>query len=139
MAADKRMKSTEELVHQIKSLEPADVRKLGEKDYTCPSITVYVNDLLIEHRMEKKEVIRRLRLDRSYGYQILNGTRKPSRNQLIRLAVLLHLSLEETNRLLKIGRKEILYPRIAEDAVAILALEKKLSLEEYEELLEEAF
>ena len=49
---------------------------------------------------------------------------------------LLGLGLEETNRLLKIGRKEILYPRIREDAAAIFAIEKRLPLSQFDELME---
>lgn len=131
-----KMKDTQELIHRIKEQTTCDTTIFHSKDYACPSITVYLNDLLIAHKIEKKEIIRKLGLDRVYGYQILNGTRKPPRRILIRLAMLLKLSPEETNRLLKIGRKEILYPRIPEDAMAILVLEKGLGPDKYEELLE---
>ena len=86
--------------------------------------------------METKDAIRSLGLERTYGYQLFNGTRKPTRTLLIRLAILLGLGLEETNRLLKIGRKEILYPRIREDAAAIFAIEKRLPLSQFDELME---
>lgn len=131
------MISTEELMHRIKEEKTGDMSFLEKKEFDCPDITVYLCDLLAEHKKEVKEVIRQLGLERTYGYQMFNGTRKPTRNFLIRLAVLLGLTVEETNRLLKIGKKEILYPRIKEDAVVIYAIEKKLPLEELEEILEE--
>ena len=130
------MKSTDELISQIKAQKKKDRAFLGQKEYACPPISTYLCDVLAERHLETKEVIRRLGLERSYGYQMFNGTRKPTRIMLIRLAVLLGMSLEETNRLLKIGRKEILYPRIREDAAVIFAVEKKMSLEEMDELLD---
>lgn len=129
------MKSTEELLHQIRE-QKNGLSFLERHEFSCPPVSLYLNDLLAEHRMETKDVIRSLGLERTYGYQMFNGTRKPTRTVLIRLAVLLGLGLEETNRLLKIGRKEILYPRIREDAAAIYAIENKLPLSRFDELME---
>lgn len=131
------MKSTDELIHQIKEQKKGDLSFLDEKEYNGPSISVYLCDLLTEHHMEVREAIKKLGLERTYGYQMFNGTRKPTRTMLVRLGLLLKLSLEEVNRLLKIGGKEALYPRRREDAAAIYAIEKKLSLEEWEDMLEE--
>lgn len=130
------MISTEELMSRIKEEKADDMSFLEQKEYVCPDITVYLCDLLAEHQKEVKDVIKQLGLERTYGYQMFNGTRKPTRNFLIRLAVLLGLTIEETNRMLKIGKKEILYPRIKEDAAVIYAIEKKMPLEKLEELLE---
>ena len=130
------MKSTEELIQQIKEQKINALSFLEQREYSCPSVSIYLNDLLAEHRMETKDALRRLGLERTYGYQLFNGTRKPTRTLLIRLAILLGLGLEETNRLLKIGRKEILYPRIREDAAAIFAIEKRLPLSQFDELME---
>ena len=130
------MKSTEELIQQIKEQKINALSFLEQREYSCPSVSIYLNDLLAEHRVETKDAIRRLGLERTYGYQLFNGTRKPTRTLLIRLAILLGLGLEETNRLLKIGRKEILYPRIREDAAAIFAIEKRLPLSQFDELME---
>lgn len=131
------MKSTDELIHQIKEQEKGDLSFLDEKEYNGPAISVYLCDLLTEHQMEVREAIKKLGLERTYGYQMFNGTRKPTRTMLVRLGLLLKLSLEEVNRLLKIGGKEALYPRRREDAAAIYAIEKKLSLEEWEDMPEE--
>ena len=130
------MKNTEELIQQIKEQKINALSFLEQREYSCPSVSIYLNDLLAEHRMETKDAIRNLGLERTYGYQLFNGTRKPTRTLLIRLAILLGLGLEETNRLLKIGRKEILYPRIREDAAAIFAIEKRLPLSQFDELME---
>lgn len=130
------MKPTNELLHQIQSQKGQDLSFLKGKDYTCPPLAVYLCDLLVEHGLEKKDIIRKLELERTYGYQLFNGTRKPTRKLLIRFAVLLGLTLEETNRLLKIGGKEILYPRVRQDAAVIFVIEKKMALDQLDEILE---
>ena len=131
------VKSTEELIHQIKENQSGGLSFLDGADYYCPPTAIYLSELLAERGMEVRSTIQALGLDRSYGYQIFNGTRRPTRNILIRLAFLLGLDLDQTNRLLKIGRKEVLYPRIRRDAAVIFALERKMSLEQLDALLEE--
>ena len=130
------MKSTQQLLHQIRGRESTDLSFLGESDYTCPPAAIYINSLLAERDMTAKDAIRALDLDKSYGYQMLNGTRRPTRAMLIRLAVLLGLDLAGTNRLLQIGGRQPLYPRVREDAAVIFAVEKHLSLEQLDTLLE---
>ena len=121
------MKNTEELLHQIRNSGSGDLSFLEGSDFNCPSIEIYVCGLLAQRGLEG-----------SYGYQIFNGTRRPTRNILIRLAFLLGLDLDETNRLLKIGHKEVLYPRVRYDAAVICAIERRLSLRQLDVLLEEA-
>lgn len=131
------MISTQKLLNRIKEEKTEKPLFLKEKEYNCPDISIYLCDLLAEHCLEVRDAVKCLGIDRAYGYQMFNGTRKPTRNLLIRLAVWMGLSMEEANRLLKIGRKEVLYPRRKEDAAVIFAMEKKMSLEELDEILEE--
>ncbi|MCH5348333.1 MAG: hypothetical protein J1E40_03345 [Oscillospiraceae bacterium] len=65
-------------------------------------------------------------MERSYGYQLLNGKRIPTRVQLIKLSFLLKLTLAETQKLLKIAEKEILYAKNMTDAKIIYSIEHKL-------------
>lgn len=131
------MKPTKELINQIKNRKKGDMDFLKEQAFKEVQIQYYLADLLREKGVSRGEFIREMNLERSYGYQILNGNRKPSREILIRTALLLDLDLEKTQRLLKIGKREILYPRVKKDALVIYAIEKELSLREYLELLEE--
>lgn len=130
------MKNTNELLDKIRKGKKGDSSFLRDKDFECPKIQYFLADILREHEMSKAEYMAKMNLDCSYGYQMLNGLRKPTRELLLRTAILFHFNLEETQRLLKIGNREVLYPRIRKDAIAIFALEKGLSLTEYWELLE---
>lgn len=130
------MKNTGDLIEQLKNRRKDDLDFLKEKEYECPKLCYYLADLLYSHGMTSAEYIAIMNLDRSYGYQLLNGRRNPSRELLIRTAILLKQNLEETQRLLKIGNREVLYPRVRKDAIAIFAIEKGLSLPEYQELID---
>lgn len=81
------------------------------------------------------EVIRRAQIERTYGYQIFNGTRRPSRDKLIQLAFGFGLSLEQTQDLLKRSGKSVLYSRIRRDAACIFGISHRLSVQEMQELL----
>lgn len=129
------MKSTKELIHRLKTMDKSNLNILADKDFKCPRIQYYLANLLREHELSPTAFISEMNLERSYGYQMLNGNRKPSREVLIKTAILLRLNLDETQRLLKIGKRSVLYPRIKNDAIAIFSLEKGLSLQEYQELL----
>ncbi len=130
------MKTTNELLQKIRNMKKNDIGLFTDKDFTSPQIHFYLTDLLYKHGVSNMDFITKMNLERSYGYQILNGRRKPSRELLIKTSIFLHLNLDETQRLLKIGNREILYPRIREDAIAIFTIEKKLSLSEYQELMD---
>lgn len=130
------MKATSELLQKIKTMKKSDISLLSDKDFSSPRIHFYLTDLLWKHNVSNVDFFTKMNLERSYGYQILNGRRKPSRELLIKTAILLHLNLNETQRLLKIGNREVLYPRIKADAIAIFVIEKELSLSEYQELIE---
>lgn len=131
------MKETGDLIKQIRKLGRNDRSFLEDKDFKCPEIRYYLADILREHEMSAAEYIVKMNLERSYGYQLLNGRRRPSRDLLVRTAILFHFNLEETQRLLKIGNREVLYPRVRKDAIAVFAIEKGLSLFEYQKLVDE--
>lgn len=74
-------------------------------------------------------------LSRSFAYQLCSGVRAPGRDVVLRLALVLKLDLEETQRLLRTACRGALYPRARRDAVFIFALQRGLSLFDTNELL----
>lgn len=82
-----------------------------------------------------ERVIRRAEIDRSYGHQLFNGTRQPSRDKVLQLALAMSLSVEEAQRLLRAANRSPLYPRIKRDAVLLFALGKSLGVNEVQALL----
>ena len=129
------MKATDELLKQIKELNIEDFKK--QESFDCISIDEYLCSLLTSHNLQPKDIILNLNMERSYTYQILNGRRKPTRNFLLRIAIFISLSLDETQKMLTIAQRPLLYPRNRFDAAIIFSLEHKMSLDETYELLEE--
>ena len=129
------VRSTGELEHQIRESRTHQV--LEGEEYALPSLPIYLNSLLHRHGLTVQDVVVACSLDRSYGYQLFNGTRRPSREFLLRLALLLKLGEEEAQRLLKIAGRQPLYARNRQDAVVLYALTHGLTAEKTDELLEE--
>lgn len=87
-----------------------------------PKLHVLLNNYINEKKMTKSEVIRKLNIDRSYGYWILNGSRNPTRNCLIQLSLLLELNVEQINYLMQLAGKSPLYVRNSVDAKVFYAI-----------------
>ena len=127
------MRTTEELRRAICSAP--DPALLGDDTFTPPDSTFYLCNLLEQRGWLVKDAIRACCLDRSYGYQMFNGTRLPTRNFLLRLALALGLSPVEAQHLLVRCAKPVLYPRNRHDAALLYALDARLSLDDAHELL----
>ena len=129
------MRSTQELEHQIR--QSRDPSLLKEDLFSAPSPAVYLSKLLLEHRMTVQDVVVGCNLDRSYAYQLFNGTRRPTRNFLLRLALFMKLREEETQRILRIAGRQPLYARSRRDAAVLYGLTHGLTEEAVQELLAE--
>lgn len=128
------MKETDEILGLIKEEGAAYFTKdRGGK----VEVGLYLEKLIEEHGMKKKEVVRKLNLEESYARKLFGGRRIPTRKILLQCAFLLSLNLADTQRLLDIGQKPRLYPRIRYDAAIIYGLEEKMTLEEMNAFLEE--
>ncbi len=108
-----------------------------ESDLPAPSISDYLAYLLERYQFSKQAVIRAANLERSNGYQIFNGYRTPRRNALLRIALGMQLTLEETQYLLKLALRGELYPRNRRDAAIIYCITHKLNLIDTEIMLEQ--
>ena len=86
--------------HLLENLSPAQlVEKLREQ-----SLSGYLNYLMGRRNFSTELLAELSALNRSSLYRILNGkTKSPQRNVLIRLALTLRLTFQETQELLKCG------------------------------------
>lgn len=107
----------------------------NEDAFVQPSVSEYLKELCEKYNMAPAQMIRSAHIERTYGYQILNGTRNPSRDKLLQIAFGMGLSLEEAQALLKRAEKSSLYAKVKRDAVCIFALSHDLNLFDVQELL----
>ncbi len=93
------------------------------------------DQLLQQHKLKRSEVIRRSGLERTYGYQLLNGRKQPGRDKILALSIAAGFSLQEVQQLLKRSKEGALYPRSSRDAVLIYGIEHHLDVLRVNEML----
>lgn len=119
----------------VNSRDFREVLSKNENAFQEISVSEYLKKLCEERGLIPEQVIKKAQIDRTYGHQIFNGTRIPSRDKLIRLAFGFELSLEETQNLLKAAERSLLYPKIKRDAAIIFGITHKMSVMEVQYLL----
>jgi len=92
-------------------------------------------ELIEERGLDRRAVIRRSRLNQTFAYQILAGTRHPSRDKLVQLAFGLQLDVDECSELLERGGSNALTPRVRRDVVIAFCLSRGLGMDICDDLL----
>ena len=108
----------------------------NESEMVIPPFHAFISGICEEKGEIPEHVIKRSAIDRTYGHQLFNGTRKPSRDKVIQLAIGLELDFSETQKLLQVGQKSILYPKIKRDAAIIHCIKNKKEINETQAVLE---
>ncbi len=128
--------STNSLLNKLKSGKSINtVLYKHETDFYECTIAEYLMKLCEERNTIPERVINKAQIERTYGHQIFNGTRVPSRDKLLQISFGFGLSLDETQRMLNIAGKGALYPKIKRDAIIIYAISHEMSILETQDLL----
>lgn len=98
---------------------------------------LHISEMCREVGMVPEQIIKQTGIERTYGHQIFNGTRKPSRDKVIQLALGFRLDTNGTQELLKAANKRNLYPKIRRDAALIYCLEHHMNEVETQNVLME--
>ena len=106
---------------------------IGRADVGERDLAPYLNQLLEERGLRRAAVVRAAGLNETFGYQIF--TRRASRDNLLKIAFALGLTLRETNRLLQAGGANGLYCKNRRDAIVIFAITHGYTLQKTEEEL----
>ena len=96
----------------------------------CPEFCALTEEYMQHKGISKAELIKRLNVDRNYGYQFLNGTRTPKRSYVIQIGLLLETSIDQLQKLLKAADRKPLYVRNIFDARVFYALNNKMNYDE---------
>lgn len=102
-----------------------------------PHLSEHLMMLLRQKGLRRADVIEDSGLSKAYVYQIFNGDKMPSRDKLIAIAFGLHLNEEETQRMLKLAGYSELYPRVARDALILLAIRRGMDISDTDDKLDE--
>ncbi len=86
------------------------------------SFAQYFNEYIGENGLVLSEIIDRSGISRNYAYNIVNGTRNPSRDKIIALCIGAGMNVSTCNRALKIAKEGALYPKDERDAHIIIGI-----------------
>ena len=135
MAEEKRVSTDELLKLLFKERSLEQFLQRNESAYLNPSFSEYLSAWCKEHQKVPEQLIRRANLDKSFGHQLFSGKRRPSRDTVIQLAFAMGADVAQTQEMLKIARKSLLYPRIKRDTVIMYCLHNRVSLIDTEIIL----
>jgi hypothetical protein len=123
----------------MKLLESPDLKVFFEThagEMEIPPFHKFISEICARSGQVPEQVIKRAAVERTYGHQLFNGTREPSRDKVIQLAFGLGLDLNAAQRLLQVAHKNALYPKLKRDAAIMLCLEKGRDILEAQTLLQ---
>lgn len=124
---------TSQLEERISNEEIFDEELIRENG--CPDFYTVIADHMNKKGISRAELIKRMNIDRNYGYQLLNGTRKPTRTHIIQIGLLLELDIDSFQNLLKSAKKKPLYVRDMFDAKVFYAIKHKMALDKAVEFI----
>ena len=120
---------TKDLTDEVRKASNFDrVLERCKSEFVEEDFTRYLNALIKAHKISKADLILRANIEKGYAYQIFRGERAPSRDILLKIAIGLTATIEETKLLLQFGGKSELYPRVRRDAAILFCLEKGYSI-----------
>lgn len=132
-------KTTNELLKMLNSMQTiTELEHFSEtSNLNSPvqSFPEYIEEQMKKSGISAGQLIKNAHIQRNYGYQIINGKRKPGRDKIIALCLALSLDLNEIQHALILAREGILYPKCKRDSILIFCIHKHLSVLETNHLL----
>ena len=102
---------------------------LDERD-----LSAWARDSMAASGMPRNEAIHRSRLNQTFAYQILAGTRHASRDKLLQLAFGMRLDIRDASELLERGGACRLRPDNRRDLIVAYALHHGVGIEQCDDL-----
>lgn len=129
-------KSTNELLKTLKNARDLDeLASIVAGDTTDLSFEAYFELLLKQKGKTRVQVLKDSGVERTYGYQILRGERRPGRDKVIALGIAAGCTDVELGRLLSLAGLSRLYSKRSRDAVIIFAVSRGISVVQTNEML----
>ena len=94
----------------------------GGSGFLDPDIRDFFDELFLQTGHARSAVIRDANISRTYGYQIMDGTRIGKRDYYLSIAFAMRLDLTTTQRMLAVTSSGALHALIKRDAAIIFAL-----------------
>ena len=118
-------KSTGGLMSELMKSESFDgYIKANNEFLKTQSVSDHINQIIACKGLARADVAKTSGLNVIYAYQVMAGSRKPTRDKLLCLCKAMGLTVDEVQELLKHCGYAPLYPRRKRDAVILFVWEK---------------
>jgi hypothetical protein len=128
-------KEAETIVEETMSQQLLTKAQACGRDLSSVYTGRFFERLFTKTGLRKSSVIRQANISRSYGYQIIDGSRIAKRDYYIAIAIAMNLDLATTQWLLAITETGVLYRPLKRDAAIIFAIQHGYDHWELYELL----
>lgn len=125
------MKETSDLMSRLNNISNDKALNdfIKDVDGNYPlTFSEYIKKIMIERDLYKVDISKASLIDRSYTSQIIEGTKKPGRDKVLAIAIGLKLSIDETQKALKLAGLNELYPKSKRDSIIIFAINQKMNV-----------
>lgn len=131
--------STDALMKMLEASPVSFLKNFVEKNKNIndDSFNEYLKSFMEKKKIRMSTLIKKANISKTYAYQCLNGERLPGRDIVIRMCFVLGLTPKQSNRLLTLAQKNILYPKHRRDALILYCISKKMDLDKANEFLEQ--
>ena len=132
----KSAKRTDELDFELKNSDSIEnFIENNEAEFDDKNFLKLLNDLITESGKSKPKIAADSHISEPYLYNLSKGEKRPARDTVIKLAFGMGLSLDTTERLLKLAGHSGFYVRHKRDSILKFSVENSLSIDEADELL----
>lgn len=125
-------KTTNTLTGILKKTDPSDIKQYlkNNAEVILPKnrpFAQYMRACIRDRGLTQQEVFINAEISEGYGYKVLSEEKHvKQRDTILRICFGAHLTLEETQRALKIYGMSPLYPKFSRDAILIVAFSSNI-------------
>lgn len=131
---------TKDLMDKLMSTgTPEDLGNYMEdiRDKYPKNLSSYFKAILAKKGMSIADMQKESGIDRTYIYQIMDGSKNPTKDKIVAMAIACRMTLPECQRALEIADTGILYAKSRRDALIIYAINNKMSIMELNGLFDD--
>jgi len=132
---DQRMETTEVMTKLMSSDSFQSFMSENNEMMQLPALPQFLSELCKLKGMQQTTLFWEADIEKSHGYQIFKGRRRLSRDNALKIALVLKLDVTETQRLLTISMNSQLYPFIPRDAAILYCLHHETDYMDVQEKL----
>lgn len=123
------MKSTSDLRRQILETEDIDEYLYSNQgEFVTRSFADLISGFIEDRGVKRSDLIKQANIYTRYGYEIINGIKKPSRDKTLLLSLALELDVIDANHLLNASGNSELYARSGRDSIIMFALNNHMTI-----------